>query len=70
MHPNGGRAITTATLSYLRLPKSDDSPADLASWRERDRVWVGEGVDVYAYVKHEDNPDARRIALELASGLA
>jgi len=33
-------------------------------------VWVGEGVDVYAYIKHEDNPGARRIALERASGLA
>jgi len=27
-------------------------------------------VDVYMYVKHEDNPDAPRIALDLAGGLA
>jgi hypothetical protein len=32
-------------------------------------VWAAEGVDVYIYIKHEDNPDAPRIALDLASGL-
>jgi len=61
--------VVTARLSYLRLRKSAYSPEDLASWRERARAWVADGVDVYVYIKHEENPDAPRIALELASGL-
>jgi uncharacterized protein YecE (DUF72 family) len=61
--------VTTGRLSYLRLRKSPYSPEDLTSWRERARAWVADGLDVYMYVKHEDNPDAPRIALDLASGL-
>lgn len=60
----------TARLSYLRLRKSAYSSEDLASWRERARAWVAEGVDVYMYIKHEENPDAPRIALDLANGLS
>jgi len=61
--------VVTAGMSYLRLRKSVYSPDDLASWRERARAWVAEGVDVYMYIKHEENPDAPRIALDLANGL-
>jgi uncharacterized protein YecE (DUF72 family) len=61
--------VVTAGLAYLRLRKSVYSPEDLATWRERARGWVSEGIDVYIYIKHEENPDAPRIALELASGL-
>jgi uncharacterized protein YecE (DUF72 family) len=61
--------VATGRLAYLRLRKSAYSPEQLASWRERAREWVAQGVDVYMYIKHEDNPDAPRIALELASGL-
>jgi len=61
--------VVTARFSYLRLRKSSYSPEDLASWRERVRAWVADGVDVYVYIKHEENPDAPRIALDLASGI-
>ena len=61
--------MVTARFSYLRLRKSSYSPEDLASWRERARAWVADGVDVYVYIKHEENPDAPRIALDLASGI-
>jgi len=61
--------VVTAGLAYLRLRKSVYSAEDLASWRERARGWVAEGVDVYMYIKHEENPDAPRIALDLANGL-
>ena len=61
--------VVTARLSYLRLRKSEYSAEDLAAWRDRARAWVADGVDVYMYVKHEDNPDAPLIALELARGL-
>ena len=61
--------VVTSGLAYLRLRKSVYSAEDLASWRERARGWVAEGVDVYMYIKHEENPDAPRIALDLANGL-
>lgn len=57
--------VVTAGLSYLRLRKSIYSREDLAAWAERARAWVADGVDVSMYVKHEDNPDAPQIALEL-----
>jgi uncharacterized protein YecE (DUF72 family) len=60
--------VVTSRLSYLRLRRSAYSPEDLASWRERARAWVADGLDVYMYIKHEDNPDAPRIALDLAQG--
>lgn len=61
--------LVTGRLAYVRLRRSAYSPEDLGSWKERARAWVEEGCDVYAYVKHEDNPDAPRIALELQQGL-
>jgi len=61
--------VTTAPLVYIRLRRSAYPKERLDEWREKIRGWVGEGLDVYAYVKHEDNPDAPRLALELAEGL-
>ncbi|HJQ97294.1 MAG TPA: DUF72 domain-containing protein [Candidatus Polarisedimenticolaceae bacterium] len=61
--------VVTGRLAYLRLRKTTYTPEEFASWRERARTWVADGVDVYMYIKHEDNPDAPRIALDLASGL-
>ncbi len=61
--------LVTGRLAYVRLRKSVYTPGDLDSWRQRIRGWVEGGADVYAYVKHEDNPDAPRIALELRQGL-
>jgi uncharacterized protein YecE (DUF72 family) len=59
----------TAPLVYMRLRRSAYSDEQRECWRERIRTWAKEG-DVFAFVKHEDNPDAPRIALEFASGLA
>jgi hypothetical protein len=28
--------------------------------------WVRQGLDVFAFIKHEDNPDAPLVALEFA----
>ena len=61
--------VATANLVYVRLRRSAYPKERLDEWRERIRGWVGEGHDVFAYVKHEDNPDAPRLALELAEGL-
>src|SRR6185436_16296562 len=62
--------VATANLVYVRLRRSAYPKERLDEWRERIRGWVGEGHDVFAYVKHEDNPEAPRLALELAEGLA
>ncbi len=59
----------TAPATYVRLRKSA-YPAELREeWTDRIRGWVKEGVDVFAYIKHEDNPDAPLIAGEFAEGL-
>jgi uncharacterized protein YecE (DUF72 family) len=55
----------TAPLVYLRLRRSAYSDADRAMWSQRIRAWANDG-DVLAFVKHEENPDAPRIALEFA----
>jgi uncharacterized protein YecE (DUF72 family) len=60
----------TAGLVYVRLRKSTYAPPDLEAWRARIREWVARGAEVFAYVKHEENPDAPQIALALAEGLA
>jgi uncharacterized protein YecE (DUF72 family) len=59
----------TAGFTYIRLRRSfyDDSRRN--QWQERMRRWADDGIEVFAYIKHEDNPDAPRIALEFAKGL-
>jgi uncharacterized protein YecE (DUF72 family) len=59
----------TAPLVYLRLRKSAYSDDERALWRERIQGWAKEG-DVFAWIKHEDNPDAPHIALQFAEGIS
>jgi uncharacterized protein YecE (DUF72 family) len=56
----------TAVRSYARLRKSEYSESALLEWRDRLTAWERDGVDVFAFFKHEDNPDAPRMALEFA----
>lgn len=58
----------TGTTTYLRLRKTRYTAKERAGWRRRFRAWQGAGIDVYAFIKHEDNPDAPRIAREFAEG--
>ena len=58
----------TAPRVYVRLRRSFYSPADRELWRQRFREWCDSGLDVFAYIKHKDNPDAPRIAMEFAAG--
>ncbi len=46
--------VLTAGFVYVRLRREDYGAADLAAWRDRCHDWVAAGLDVYAYVKHED----------------
>jgi uncharacterized protein YecE (DUF72 family) len=59
----------TAPFTYVRLRRALYSPAEREDWRKRFREWANSGVDVFAYIKHKDNPDAPKIALEFAEGL-
>jgi uncharacterized protein YecE (DUF72 family) len=56
----------TAPRTYVRLRRSEYSDAERRTWIERWRSWTGSGTDVYAFVKHEDNPDAPIVAGKFA----
>jgi uncharacterized protein YecE (DUF72 family) len=59
----------TANAVYVRLRRSVYTPAQREEWQQRLRDWAEGGAEVFAYIKHEDNPDAPLIALEFAAGL-
>jgi len=54
----------TSRLVYLRLRKSHYTPEQRKEWQEKIRAWVGQGIEVYAFIKHEGNPEAPSIAME------
>lgn len=49
--------VVTSDFVYLRLRRDDKeySRAELDAWRARFDVWVEQGLDVYAYFKHEES---------------
>jgi uncharacterized protein YecE (DUF72 family) len=59
----------TAAFTYIRLRRSGYTDEQRRQWQERIRSWSSEGVEVFAYVKHEDNPEAPLIALDFAKDL-
>ena len=59
----------TAGFTYIRLRRSTYEDAARAEWQARIRDWARDGIEVFAYIKHEDNPDAPLIALQFADGL-
>ncbi len=46
--------VLTAGFVYVRLRREDYTPRQLQAWKKRFEEWVGQGLDVYAFVKHED----------------
>ena len=58
--------VMTSRFVYLRLRRAQYTPESRSQWQEIIQAWVREGRDVFAYIKHEDNPDAPLIALEFA----
>jgi uncharacterized protein YecE (DUF72 family) len=60
----------TAKRTYLRLRRTAYDDAQRDAWKARIRAWVAEGIDVFAFIKHMDNPNAPLIALDFADGLA
>ncbi|HEY2383448.1 MAG TPA: DUF72 domain-containing protein [Terriglobia bacterium] len=59
----------TAGFIYVRLRRSQYTDAQRGRWQDRIRNWADSGIEVFAYIKHENNPDAPLIALEFAKGL-
>jgi uncharacterized protein YecE (DUF72 family) len=50
---------------YLRLREPPYDEPDLTAWAERLAPLLADGLRVYAYFKHEDEPDAPRYAARL-----
>ncbi|MBI4474759.1 MAG: DUF72 domain-containing protein [Acidobacteria bacterium] len=59
----------TAGATYIRLRRSEYTPELKHEWQERIRTWARDGIEVFAYIKHEDNPNAPLIALDFAKGI-
>ncbi len=55
----------TAPFRYLRLREPPYSDGDLREWASRIRPVLDNGVDVYCYFRHEDEPTAPRYAERL-----
>ena len=58
----------TAPIVYVRLRRASYLPEAREAWRKRFREWSESGLEVFAYIKHKDNPDAPSIALQFAEG--
>jgi len=41
------------------------TPKQLAAWRKRFDTWMSQGIDVYAYCKHEDEGKAPAYARKI-----
>jgi uncharacterized protein YecE (DUF72 family) len=55
-----------APFRYLRLREPPYDEVSLGAWADRIRPVLADGIDVYAYFKHEDEPTAPAYALRLA----
>ena len=52
----------TAGFAYLRLRKDNYTPAELATWRGKLESWLAQGIDVFVYLKHEEEGKAPAFA--------
>ena len=59
----------TAKTAYVRLRKSGYSAEERRAWLDQFRAWQSEGIDVYGFIKHTDNPEAPLIAREFAKAV-
>jgi uncharacterized protein YecE (DUF72 family) len=59
----------TAGFTYVRLRRSEYREDQRREWQGYLRRWAADGIEVFAYIKHEDNPNAPLIALQFAQGL-
>ena len=59
----------TAGFTYVRLRRTAYDLDQRHEWQERIRQWARDGIEVFAYIKHQDNPNAPLIAVEFAKDL-
>ena len=59
-----------APFRYLRLREPPYDEDALAAWADRIRPLLADGIDVYAYFKHEDEPTAPAYATKLLALVA
>jgi uncharacterized protein YecE (DUF72 family) len=57
--------VLTADFTYVRLRREKYTAKQLAAWKKRFDGWLCQGVDVYAYCKHEDAGKAPAYARQL-----
>jgi uncharacterized protein YecE (DUF72 family) len=57
--------VVTAGFTYARLRLEDYTPKQLAAWKKRFDGWLEQGIDIYAYLKHEDAGKAPKYAHQL-----
>jgi uncharacterized protein YecE (DUF72 family) len=46
--------VLTTSWTYARLRLEDYTPKQITAWKKRFDDWLAQGIDVYAYFKHED----------------
>ena len=61
--------VTTAPFTCIRLRRSHYDAVHREEWQQRIHGWADAGIDVYAYLKHENSPEAPQIAQEFAEAL-
>ena len=57
--------VITADFTYVRLRMENYTSKQLGAWKERFDGWLGQGIDVFAYCKHEDEGKAPEYAREI-----
>jgi len=57
--------VLTADFAYVRLRRAAYTSKQLSAWRERFDAWLGRGIEVYVYCKHEDAGKAPAYARRL-----
>jgi uncharacterized protein YecE (DUF72 family) len=59
----------TASFTYVRLRRSEYDAQRRRDWTDRLKSWSRDDIEAFAYIKHEDNPNAPFIAREFAKEL-
>ena len=59
----------TGSFLYLRLRRHEYEPAEIRRWADRIAPFLDDGVDVYAFFRHDESGRATELARELATAV-
>lgn len=59
--------VITGGFTYVRLRRDAYSEEERRAWQGRFSAWAAAGTEVFAFIKHKDNPRAPAIATQFAS---